>query len=85
MAHKTFTNKDILRAQITQYGITDTARHYVKLAAQASDRFAINLIAEKHTVAITEATEMRRQIAILSELLSDDSKSLEDTLNNTGK
>lgn len=80
MAHKTFTNKDITRLLATQYGFTDTARHYLKLAKEAGDRFAINLQAEKNTVALSEAAEMRRHLEVLSTmLLGDDSKKLDET------
>ena len=80
MAHKTFTGKDVTRLLATQYGFTDTARHYLRLAKEAGDRFNINLQAEKNTVALAEASEMRRHLETLTAmLLGDDSKKLDET------
>lgn len=78
MAHKTFTIKDTNKLLTTQYGFTDTARHYLKLAKEAGDRFQINLQAEKNTVALVEAGEMRRQLEILNSMLADDTNKLDE-------
>lgn len=78
MARKTFTQKDTLNTQVRDYGLTDTARHYLRLAHAAGERFNINLLAEKNSVALVEAAEMRRLISVLNTLLADDSKTMSD-------
>ena len=72
MAIKTYSDNQVLRNQVREYGLLPVLFHYVKQAKNAGDRMNINIQAEKPYVVIAEAQQAVEAINSLYSLMVDD-------------